>query len=71
MGKNTEKLGFAVPGVNGEEQELAFNSVKGFCDIVKRHREVLPDDDATVIWCRCGDIDMEFTDFKELIDEFT
>lgn len=70
MGKNTGKLGFAVPGVNGEEQEWAFNSVKGFCDIVKRHREVLPDDDVPVLWCNYDGFDMEFDTFKELIDEF-
>lgn len=71
MENRTGKLGFAVPGVNGEDQEWAFNSAKRFKDIVKRHREVLPDDDTPVSWCRYDDIDMEFGNFKELIDEFT
>lgn len=70
MEERTGKLNFAVPGVNDEDQEWSFNSAKGFKDIVKRHREVLPDDDTPVSWCRYDDIDMEFGNFKELIDEF-
>lgn len=71
MENRAGKLWFAVPGVNGEDQEWSFNSAKGFKDIVKRHREVLPDDDSPVSWCRYDDVDMEFGTFKELIDEFT
>ena len=71
MEERTGKLNFAVPGVNDEDQEWAFNSAKGFKDIVKRHREVLPSDDTPVSWCTYDGIEMEFGTFKELIDEFT
>lgn len=70
MEERTGKLKFAVPGVNDEDQEWAFNSMNGFKNIVKKHREVLPSDDVPVLWCRYDDIDMEFGNFKELIDEF-
>lgn len=63
-------LNFAVKNEHGKHDEWMFNSLTRFKSVYSKYRDILPDDNAPVLWCILDGEDMYFDTFKELCDEF-